>query len=153
MKKKIAAMLCALMGLTAFTGCSADEIGYMEMNLNMLQAMQSCETVGNTEITLNFDEMKSFANTIMTKNGTTLEEVIPAEDLAQFQGSHVIDLDYTAQMDMTDLSFVFDIDATYNNKEYSFGQWYYSLTEGMYISSETVWSAYQMEKDSTNQNF
>ena len=150
MKKKMAAMLCALMGLTAFTGCSADEIGYMEMNLNMLQAMQSCETVGNTEITLNFDEMKSFANTIMTKNGTTLEEVIPAEDLAQFQGSHVIDLDYTAQMDMTDLSFVFDIDATYNNKEYSFGQWYYSLTEGMYISSETVWSAYQMEKDSTN---
>lgn len=150
MKKKIAAMLCALMGLTAFTGCSADEVGYMEMSLNMQQSMQSCETVGNTEITLNFDEMKAFANTMLAKDGMTLEDMIPAEDLAQFQGSHVIDLDYTAQVDMDDMSFVFDIDATYNNKEYSFGQWYYSLTEGMYVSSETLWSAYQLEKDTTD---
>lgn len=150
MKKKLAAMLCALMGLTAFTGCSADEVGYMEMSLNMLQTMKSCETVGNTEITLNFDEMKSFAQTILAKEGMTLDDVVAPEDLAPFQGSHVIDLDYTAQMDMEDLSFIFDIDAAYNNKDYSFGQWYYSLTDGIYVSSETLWSVYQMGQDMTD---
>lgn len=150
MKKKLAAMLCALMGLTAFTGCSADEVGYMEMSLNMMQTMKSCETVGNTEVTLNFDEMKKFAETILAKDGMTLDDVMPAEDLAPFQGSHVIDLDYTMQMDMDDLSFVFDIDAEYKNKEYSFGQWYYSLTDGIYVSSETLWSVYQMGQDMTD---
>ena len=61
MRRKLAAVLCTLLCLTAFTGCSADEVGYLQMSADMFKGMEVSETTGEADITLDFDAMKTFA--------------------------------------------------------------------------------------------
>ena len=46
MRRKLAAVLCTLLCLTAFTGCSADEVGYLQMSVDMLKGMDPAMRVG-----------------------------------------------------------------------------------------------------------
>ena len=137
MRRKLAAVLCTLLCLTAFTGCSADEVGYLQMSVDMM--------------TLDFDAIKTFAADAMLASGMTQEDVDTAmAGMTDFDGKKNVKLEYTMLMNMDDMSFMFDVDATYKNQEYSFGRWYYGAKDGMYISTETVWSAYRLMQDMTD---
>lgn len=151
MRRKLAAVLCTLLCLTAFTGCSADEVGYLQMSVDMLKGMKVSETTGETEITLDFDTIKTFASDAMAASGMTQEDMDAAlETMSDFDGKKNVKLEYTMLMNMDDMSFMFDVDATYKNQEYSFGRWYYGMKGGLYISTETVWSAYRLMQDMTD---
>lgn len=151
MRRKLAAVLCTLLCLTAFTGCSADEVGYLQMSMNMFKGMEVSETTGEADITLDFDAMKTFASDVMLASGKTQEDVDAAMDsMADFNGKKNVKLEYTMLMNMDDMSFMFDVDATYKNQEYSFGRWYYGAKDGVYVSTETVWSAYRLMQDMTD---
>lgn len=151
MRRKLAAVLCTLLCLTAFTGCSADEVGYLQMSVDMLKGMEVSETTGEAEITLDFDAMKTFAADAMLASGMTQEDVDNAmAGMTDFDGKKNVKLEYTMLMNMDDMSFMFDVDATYKNQEYSFGRWYYGTKDGVYISTETVWSAYRLMQDMTD---
>lgn len=153
MRRKLAAVLCTLLCLTAFTGCSADEVGYLQMSMDMVKGMETSETTGQADITLDFDTMKTFAADVMLATGMTQEDVDAAmADMTDFDGKKNVKLKYTMLMNMNNMSFMFDVDATYKNKEYSFGRWYYGMKDGMYISTETVWSAYRLMQDMTDTN-
>ena len=69
MRRKLASVLCTLLCLTAFTGCSADEVGYLQMSVDMMKGMEVSETTGEAEITLDFDAMKTFAADAMLAIG------------------------------------------------------------------------------------
>ena len=43
MKKKLAALLCGVMCVGAFSGCSTDELGYLKMAANAMDTMKTCE--------------------------------------------------------------------------------------------------------------
>lgn len=148
MRKKLAAIVCALMCLTAFTGCSSTELGYLQMGVDMLQSMETSETEGSTEITVDFDALKSFAGNMMLAGGMTQEDVdqmlVGMED---WQGEKTIVLDYSMMMNMDDMSYYLDLDAQYQNQQYSFGRWYYGIKDGVYVSTETVWSVYRLMED------
>lgn len=75
MRRKLAAVLCTLLCLTAFTGCSADEVGYLQMSADMFKGMEVSETTGEADITLDFDAMKTFAADVMLASGMTQEDV------------------------------------------------------------------------------
>ena len=42
MKKKLAALLCGVMCVTAFTGCSRTELAYLKMSKDLMDTMSSC---------------------------------------------------------------------------------------------------------------
>ena len=113
MRRKLAAVLCTLLCLTAFTGCSADEVGYLQMSVDMLKGMEVSETTGEAEITLDFDAMKTFAADAMLASGMTQEDVDTAmAGMTDFDGKKNVKLEYTMLMNMDDMSFMFDVDAT-----------------------------------------
>ena len=117
----------------------------------MLKGMEVSETTGEAEITLDFDAMKTFAADAMLASGMTQEDVDTAmAGMTDFDGKKNVKLEYTMLMNMDDMSFMFDVDATYKNQEYSFGRWYYGNKDGVYISTETVWSAYRLMRDMTD---
>ncbi len=150
MRRKLAAVLCTLLCLTAFTGCSADEVGYLKMSADMFKGMEVSETTGEADITLDFDAMKTFAADVMLASGMTQEDVDAAmAGMTDFDGKKNVKLNYTMLMNMDDMSFMFDVDAKYKNQEYSFGRWYYGTKDGVYVSTETVWSAYRLMQDMT----
>ena len=41
MKKKLAALLCGVMCVGAFSGCSTDELGYLKMAANAMDTMKT----------------------------------------------------------------------------------------------------------------
>ncbi len=129
MRRKLAAVLCTLLCLTAFTGCSADEVGYLQMSADMFKGMEVSETTGEADITLDFDAMKTFAADVMLASGMTQEDVDAAmAGMTDFDGKKNVKLNYTMLMNMDDMSFMFDVDAKYKNQEYSFGRWYYGTS-------------------------
>ena len=70
MRKKIAALLCALMCVMAFTGCSKAEMQYLQMSADMLQNMPVAETKGTTTITMDFDALEKFMQRYRKCNGS-----------------------------------------------------------------------------------
>ena len=64
MKKIVTALLCAVMCLTAFTGCSKTELGYLQMCRDMMVMMESCQIKGQTQFDMDFDALRSFAAAI-----------------------------------------------------------------------------------------
>lgn len=55
MKKKLAALLCGVMCVGAFSGCSTDELGYLKMAANAMDTMKTCEVKGTMQADINFD--------------------------------------------------------------------------------------------------
>ncbi len=43
MRRKLAAVLCTLLCLTAFTGCSADEVGYLQWTFSVSTVLRKNE--------------------------------------------------------------------------------------------------------------
>ena len=116
----------------------------------MFKGMEVSETTGEADITLDFDAMKTFAADVMLASGMTQEDVDAAmAGMTDFDGKKNVKLNYTMLMNMDDMSFMFDVDAKYKNQEYSFGRWYYGTKDGVYVSTETVWSAYRLMQDMT----
>ena len=56
MKKKLAALLCGVMCVGAFSGCSTDELGYLKMAANAMDTMKTCEVKGTMQADINFDD-------------------------------------------------------------------------------------------------
>ena len=60
MKKKLAALLCGVMCVGAFSGCSTDELGYLKMAANAMDTMKTCEVKGTMQADINFDALELF---------------------------------------------------------------------------------------------
>ncbi len=147
MKRKIAAILCSVMCLGVFTGCSTDELSYLQMSVDMMQNMEQSETKGSVTVALDLAEIQRFVHTLAVSQGASAQNFISEDVLEKWHGTQKVQLNYTMQMDMEKMAYVFDVDAVYEGKTYSFGNWYYSMTEGIYISAETVGSVHQLMKD------
>lgn len=145
MKKITAAILCAMMCLTAFTGCSKAELGYLEMCKSMMETMDSCKIQGQTEITLDFDALKEYASVVANEIGAVAE----TEGMEKLEGSHTVLLDYSMQMDMDKIKYNMATDITYQGKKYALGEIYFDMAEGMSISAETLLGLYDLLGDIT----
>lgn len=148
MRKKLAALLCAVMCITAFTGCSSAELGYLQMSVDMLNKLEACEASGKINVDLDVDAMKDFATKISKSAGSTDEEVADAlKELEDVSGKKSVVLDYTFKMNMDTLNYHMDMDMTYGGKKYDMGDMYFGMTDGIYVSGQTVWGMYEMAKD------
>ena len=112
MKKIVTALLCAVMCLTAFTGCSKTELGYLQMCRDMMVMMESCQIKGQTQFDMDFDALRSFAAAIENETGS----MGLAEGMEDLTGSHSVLLDYTMDMDINALNYRLDMAMTYQDK-------------------------------------
>lgn len=145
MRRKIAAFLCAILCLTAFAGCSKEELGYLAMSADAVSTMKQSETTGRSEIYVDLDALKSVVAEVSLAAGTSQETVDEMmAQMADLTGKKTATLDYTVQMDLEELSYMFDLDLTYDGNIYSFGRMYYGLKDGVYVSTEALWSAYRL---------
>ncbi len=146
MKKIVTALLCAVMCLTAFTGCSKAELGYLQMCRDMMVMMEACQIKGQTQFDLDFDALRSFAAAIENETGS----MGLAESMEDLTGSHSVLLDYTMDMDINALNYRLDMAMTYQDKKYDLGEMYFGVTHGLSVSSDTLTGIYRLAKDMTD---
>lgn len=148
MRRKLAALLCAVMCIGAFTGCSSAELGYLQMSTDMLSKMDVCEASGKVNVELDADAMKEYVAEISKVAGSTEEELNETlQGLEEFKGKKSAVIDYAMKMDMNTLAYYVDMDITYGGKKYDMGDMYYGMTDGVYVSGKTVWGVYELTKD------
>ena len=145
MKKKLAALLCGVMCITSFTGCSREELAWLEMNSDMMDSMSSCLVEGSIQADVDFDAFEIMAKDVSEALYGEGDEAV--ESGLSGKKSLTVDYDMQMNLDMLEYDMVFDV--TYDGKTYDLGKLYYSLENGVFVTGETLWGAYQIYRDMT----
>lgn len=143
MKKKLAALLCGVMCLTGFSGCSDAELAYLKMSGDLLDTMASCEVSGKVQADVDFDGLRGFL-------ADAAEAANSGPDLSALEGlsgKKAATLDYKMQMDLNQLEYMMDFDLTYEKEKYDMGTLYYSLTDGVFYSTDGLLGLYDLAGD------
>ncbi len=149
MKKKLAALLCGVMCMTGFTGCSDTELAYLKMSGDLIDAMSSCKISGEMKADVDLDALQDFIVDVAEAANSGVA-VFGQEEMS---GKKSVKLGYDMQMDLNTLEYVMGFDLSYEGKKYDLGDLYYSLTEGMYYSTDGVWGMYEMAADLTGEAY
>ena len=143
MKKKLAAFLCGVMCVTAFTGCSNTELSYLKMSSDLLETMQTCSVDGKMKAEIDFDAMQTFT--------AEVSEILYGEGYADaemdFSGKKSLTIDYDMDMNMKTLEYDMAFDVIYDGKTYDLGNLLYSLDKGVFVTNDTLWGIYQLYGD------
>ncbi len=140
MKRKLAALLCGAMCVGAFSGCSADELGYLKMAVDAMDTMQTCEVKGTMQADINFDALEDFTMDVAKATGADMVATVGAFP----DGKKSMQMDYDMNLDMDTMKYDLSFDVTYEGKQYDLGTMYYSLTDGIVVTTDTLLGAYQL---------
>lgn len=145
MKKKLAALLCGVMCVTAFTGCSRTELEYLKMSSDLLDTMTSCAVEGTMQADIDFDAFDAMSMDVAKATGVINDG---AEN--GLSGKKSLKVDYDMNMNLDTLEYDMAFDVNYEGKDYDLGKLYYSLNKGVFVSSDTLWGAYQIASAMTD---
>ena len=140
MKKKLAALLCGVMCVGAFSGCSTDELGYLKMAANAMDTMKTCEVKGTMQADINFDALETFMTDVAKATGADMVATV-----GEFpDGRKTMQMDYDMNLDMDTMKYDMSFDVNYEGKKYDLGTVYYSLADGVVVTTDTLLGAYQL---------
>ena len=140
MKKKLAALLCGVMCAGAFSGCSTDELGYLKMAANAMDTMKTCEVKGTMQADINFDALDTFMTDVAKATGADMVATV-----GEFpDGRKTMQMDYDMNLDMDTMKYDMSFDVNYEGKKYDLGTVYYSLADGIVVTTDTLLGAYQL---------
>ena len=140
MKKKLAALLCGVMCMGAFSGCSTDELGYLKMAVDAMDTMQTCEVKGTMQADINFNALEDFTIDVAKATGADMIATV-----GEFpDGKKSMQMDYDMNLDMDTMKYDMSFDVNYEGKKYDLGTMYYSLTDGIVVTTDTLLGAYQL---------
>lgn len=138
MKKKLAALLCAVMCVG--TGCSQTELSYLNTGRELL-AEPSYRAEGQMQIDLDGEALEGFLADMETVVGSASDW-----DTELLAGKESAVLAYEMDLNTDALDYRMAFDLTVGGKTYDLGDFYYSLTNGMYVSADTLLGAYELLK-------
>lgn len=144
MKKKLAALLCGVMCVGAFTGCSSTELSYLKMSKDLLDTMETCKVSGALQAEMDFDALEGFVADVAKATNAEMDMSLALDGEEMLVGKKAVTVDYDMNMNLGTLEYDMAFDVTYEGKKYDLGTMYYSLTDGVYVTSDTLWGAYQM---------
>lgn len=102
MKKKLAALLCGVMCVGAFSGCSTDELGYLKMAANAMDTMKTCEVKGTMQADINFDALETFMTDVAKATGADMVATV-----GEFpDGRKTMQMDYDMNLDMDTMKWI-----------------------------------------------
>lgn len=139
MKKKLAALMCGVMCVTAFTGCSSTELAYLKMGSDLLDTMSSCVAEGTMQADIDFDALNVMQKDVAKATGVENDGVDTG-----LNGKKSLKVDYEMNMNIDRMEYDMAFDVTYGGKTYDLGRLYYSLDKGIYVTSDTLWGIYQV---------
>lgn len=142
MKKKVAALLCGVMCVGAFTGCSSTELAYLKMSKEMLDTMKACKVEGTLQADVDFDAMQTFMEDVAKATRGEFDAAYYEEEMPSGKKSVTVDYDMNMNFDTLEYDMAFDV--TYEGKKYDLGTLYYSLSDGVYVTTDTLWGVYQL---------
>ncbi len=140
MKRKLAALLCAVMCVGAFSGCSTEELGYLKMAKDMADTMEVCKIEGTMQADVDFDAMESFV--VDVAKATDPDTVAMVGEFPE--GKQTLKIDYDMNMDMNAMKYDMSFDVDYAGKAYDLGTIYYSMKDGIVMTTDTLWGFYQL---------
>lgn len=140
MKKKLAALLCGVMCVGAFTGCSTSELGYLKMGKDIMDTMQTCKVEGTMQADVDFNALEGFVADVT--NAADADMVATVGELPD--GKKSVQVDYDMNMDLDKMNYDVSFDVKYEGKNYDMGTMYYSLTDGVVVTTDTLLGAYQL---------
>ena len=147
MKKKLAALMCGVMCVTAFTGCSSTELAYLKMGSDLLDTMSSCVAEGTMQADIDFDALDVMVKDVAKATGVESDGLDTG-----LNGKKSLKVDYEMNMNIDRLEYDMAFDVMYDGKTYDLGKLYYSLNKGVFVTSDTLWGVYQMYGDMTDGN-
>ena len=147
MKKKLAALLCSVMCVGTFTGCSSTELAYLKMSKELLDTMETCKVSGTMQAEMDFDALEGFVADIEKATNAEMGMSLTMDGEEMLAGKKAVTVDYDMNMNLDTLEYDMAFDVTYEGKKYDLGTMYYSLTDGVYVTSDTLWGVYQMMDD------
>ncbi|MDO4532041.1 MAG: copper amine oxidase N-terminal domain-containing protein [Bacillota bacterium] len=145
MKKKLAAFLCGVMCVTAFTGCSTDELAYLKMSSDMIDAMEVCAIEGTMQADVDFDALYDFGIAASEAINGEGYAVVPEEQV--ISGKKALTVDYEMNMNLDALEYDMAFDVQFEGREYDLGKMYYSLNQGVFVTGDTLWGIYELAGD------
>ncbi|QIB69003.1 copper amine oxidase N-terminal domain-containing protein [Aminipila butyrica] len=145
MRKKIAVILCMVLGATTFFGCSAAEIGYLSMNKE-ISTLASCEFSGATEIYYDADAIKGFLTQV---EGSEAFLTDAQEELDKFTGQKTIQVNFEGRQQLLekDLRYEINLKAKLDGREWDLGRLYMDSTKGIYVERDMLIKLYLMSKE------
>ena len=142
MKRKLAALLCSVMCISAFTGCSTTELAYLNMSREMIDSMSSCAVDGTMQADIDFDGLNDFSK--------DMTEILYGEGYGTetgLTGKKSLKVDYDMNLNLEAMEYDMSFDVIYDGKTIDLGKMYYSLEKGVYVTSDTLWGVYQIYLD------
>lgn len=133
MKKKLAALLCGVMCMGAFSGCSSTELAYLQMSRELVDTMSTCTVEGKIDAKVDLDALEAFA-----------EKVTGEESYYDLSGKKNLTVDYDMTMNFNTLAYEMSFDVACDGKQYDLGTLYYGLNDGIYVTSDTLLGVYQL---------
>ena len=77
MKKKLAVLLCSVLCVSAFTGCSRTELAYLQMSQDLMNTMSSCVVEGSVQADVDFDALYEFKDDLQKQHMSIFLMEIP----------------------------------------------------------------------------
>lgn len=152
MKKRLAALMCGVMCVTAFSGCSPTELSYLKLSSDMLNTMSACKAEGTMKVDVDLDAMDDFIAGVV--NATAETKAMAGEDVVYagvgMEGKKSVTVDYDMNMNLESMEYDMSFDVDYEGKIYDLGTLYYSLNKGIYVTGDTLMGVYTLAEDFTN---
>ena len=145
MKKKLAVLLCSVLCVSAFTGCSRTELAYLQMSQDLMNTMSSCVVEGSVQADVDFDALYEFKDDVA--KATHVNIFGGNSEQNAFSGQKKLTVTYDMNMNIDALEYDMAFDVNYDGKTYDFGKMYYSLQKGVYVTSDTLWNIYQLYRE------
>lgn len=152
MKKKIIGLLTTLAIMGNVTGCTSDEIAYLQMTQELLSHTGVLDADGTINISLDADRVVALAQNISEVAG--YPHAVIANTLSNFSNfnkQHNFRLDYDISMDLNSLNYDMKLMAEYDNVEYNLGNIYFSEL-GVSVTPDTIIGAIKLYNACANQN-
>ena len=151
MRRKIALILSMLMITLAFTGCSQAELGYLQMNRDIMNGLSKSTAIGSVDFEVDAEDLREFVHNVAKEAGADEATLITISDYMRvyfgLEGKTTATLDYKISCDSVALGTEVELQLKYNDKSYDLGKSYFDMEEGYFISTKAVVGLYSVVKD------
>lgn len=150
MKKKLIGLLAMFTVMTSATGCTQDEIGYLQMSQEMLSHTGILDANGTIDISLDADKVIDLAREMGEVAGYPHAVISNTlSNFSNFNQQHDFKLTYDISMDLNSLAYDMKLTAEYNNVMYNLGTIYFSQS-GLSVTPDTIIGCIKLYNASAN---
>lgn len=139
MKQKLLAFLASISIIGSVTGCSTNELAYLEMSQEIIGHTGIVEASGNINISLNAEDTVYLVQSMRDiAKKPSIETIDKLSNFSSFKNQYDLVFKYSTSFDPNTLSYDIQLSSEYNSVHFNLGNIYFSEVNGWSISGDTV---------------